>query len=109
MRKTFLLPLAIAIAFPLNAYAAATPKGWEQVKTEYNDAKRVVKEPEIEILTSQSAVIVNTSKPVKIQIFTILGRLVTSETLPAGVSQFSINAHGVYIVKVGELTCKIAI
>lgn len=109
MKRTFLIFLTLAFAFLPEATAAPTPKGWEQVKTEYTDAKRVVKEPEIEILTSQSTVIVNTSKPVKIQIFTILGRLVSSETLPAGISQLSINSHGVYIVKVGELTCKIAI
>ncbi len=99
--------MMLAISFVANA--AGVPKGWEQVKTEYADAKLVVKEPEIEIFTYQSMVIVNTSKPVKIQIFTILGRLVSSETLPAGASQLAINAHGVYIVKVGELTCKIAI
>lgn len=86
-----------------------TTKGWEQVKSEYSELKSIVKDTEIEILTAPSLVVVSSSKPVKIQIFTILGRLVSSETLPAGTSQLSIQAHGVYIVKVGELTCKIAI
>lgn len=109
MKKSLLIGLVCLIASSSAAMAASAPKGWEQVKTEYSDLKPVVKEAEIEILTSPSLVIVNTSKPVKIQIFTILGRLVSSETLPAGSSQLSIPTHGVYIVKVGELTCKIAI
>ena len=109
MKKTLLIGLVCLAASLGTAATAATPKGWEQVKTEYSDLKPVVKETEIEIFTSPSLVIVNTSKPVKIQVFTILGRLVSSETLPAGASQLTIQAHGVYIVKVGELTCKIAV
>lgn len=109
MKRTLLIGLVCFAAFFGTGAASAKPKGWEQVKTEYSDLKPVVKEPEIEIFTSPSLVIVNTSKPVKIQIFSILGRLVSSETLPAGSSQLTISAHGVYIVKVGELTCKIAI
>lgn len=109
VKRILIISILAAFVFTLQTNGASMPKGWEPVKSEYTDAKSVVKEPEIEILTAQSTVIVNTSRPVKIQIFTILGRLVSSETLPSGVSQLTINAHGVYIVKVGELTCKIAI
>lgn len=109
MKTSFLIGLAMLFASIALEAAAATPKGWEQVKTEYSDLKSVAKEPEIEILTTKSLVVVTTSKPVKIQVFTILGRIVSSETIPAGTSQLSISAHGVYIVKVGELTCKIAV
>jgi hypothetical protein len=94
-------------AGPVCGVAAAT--GWETLKTEVPEAKSVVKEAEIEIKTAPAVIIVNSSHPVQIKVFTILGRLVSSETLSPGVSRLNVGAHGVYIVKVGELTCKVAI
>lgn len=88
---------------------AATSNKWEPLKTERTDAKTVVKETELEIKTASSTIIVTSNHSVQIKIFTILGRLVSSETLPAGTSQLSLPAHGVYLVKIGNLTCKVAI
>lgn len=89
--------------------AHASPKGWEHVKTERADAKAVVRDADIEIKSASCLIIVNTNHSVQIKIFTILGRLVNSDTLPAGRSQLQMPAHGVYIVKVGDLTCKVAV
>ena len=69
----------------------------------------MVRETDIEIKAASGLIIVNANHPVQIKIFTILGRLVNSETLPAGRSQLQLPAHGVYIVKVGDLTCKVAV
>lgn len=87
----------------------AQASGWETLKTEIRDAKSVVKEQDIEILTTPGCILINSNKQVSIQVFTILGRLVSKETLPAGAFRLMVGAHGVYIVKVGELTCKVAI
>lgn len=84
-------------------------KGWEPVKTERADAKTVMRETEIEVKAASGMLMVSTSHPVQIKVFTILGRLVSSDTLPAGRSQLMLPAHGVYIVKVGDLTCKVAV
>lgn len=110
MNKTRLYASILALALAVSPICAAsgTP-AWEPVKTEIRDAKSVMKHPDIEILTAPSTIIVNCSRQVDIKIFTILGRVVSSETLPPGVSRLSVGAHGVYIVKVGELTCKIAL
>lgn len=100
--------LVVAIAAIAAMPAEAAPK-WEAVKTERTDAKSIVKETELEIKTASSTIIVTANHSVQIKIFTILGRLVSSETLPAGTSQLQLPAHGVYIVKAGALTCKVAI
>ncbi|MDE6718115.1 MAG: T9SS type A sorting domain-containing protein [Muribaculaceae bacterium] len=106
IRKYILISLlTAALAIPL---AAASNK-WEPLKTERTDAKTVVKETELEIKTASSTIIVTSNHSVQIKIFTILGRLVSSETLPAGTSQLSLPSHGVYLVKIGNLTCKVAI
>ena len=97
--------LAIAAAAPVCALA----KGWEPIKTERADAKHVVREAEFEIKSASRVIIVSANHPVQIKIFTILGRLVSSETIPQGTSQFILPAHGVYIVKIGDLTCKVAV
>ncbi len=69
----------------------------------------MARDTDLEIRTSSGIIIVSANHPVQIKVFTILGRLVNSETLSAGKSQLQLPAHGVYIVKVGDLTCKVAV
>ena len=64
---------------------------------------------EIEIRTAPLLIVVSTSQQVRIKIFSILGRLVSDATLQPGTSRLSLDSHGVYIVKAGTLTCKVAI
>ena len=99
-----LLLSAVAVS---PSYAAT--KGWETVKEERADAKPVVRDTEIEIKSASGVIIVNANHPVQVKVFTILGRLVSSETVPAGRSQLLLPAHGVYIIKAGDFTCKIAV
>ena len=107
--KTYLSVTLLLIAAMSATPAYAASKGWEQIKTERADAKPVVRDTELEIKTASGLIIVNTNHPVQIKVFTILGRLVNSETLQQGKSQLQLPAHGVYIVKVGGLTCKVAV
>ena len=102
--------LLLAAAFICGTVTAAgTTPAWEPVKTERPDAKTVAKETDIEIKAAPSTIFISANKPVQIKVFTILGRLVNSENLPSGSLKLTLPAHGVYIVKVGELTCKVAI
>ena len=101
-----ILLLAVS-AVPLTAEAA--PNKWESLKSERTDAKTVVKETEIEIKTASSTIIVTSNHQVQIKIFTILGRLVCSDSHPPGTNQLTLPAHGVYLVKIGNLTCKVAV
>lgn len=100
--------LALAMVAVATLPVSADPK-WEPVKTEKVAGKSVVKETDLEIKTATSTIIVTANHSVQIRIFTILGRLVSSDTLPPGSSQLTLPAHGVYIVKVGGLTCKVAV
>ena len=100
-----LLLTITAVVVPSHLYA----RGWEPVKAERQDAKTVMRETEMEIKAASGTLIVSTNQPVQIKVFTILGRHVSSETIPAGRSQLTLPAHGVYIVKVGDLTCKVAV
>lgn len=103
-----ILPLLVGLLLTGVPVFASTYK-WEQTKSEHQDAKTVVKETDIEIRTGKGIIIVTSSRPVQIKVYTILGQLVSRENLPAGTSQLSVQAHGVYIIKSGELTCKVAL
>jgi len=95
------------LCVPATSVAAA--KGWETLKTERNDARHVARDSETEVKTARGVIIVSTTRPLTVKVFTILGQLVSSETVGAGTSQFAPGAHGVYIVKAGDLTCKVAL
>lgn len=101
------LVLALSLMLPILSFAAN--KGWEPTKSVHTEAKSVTKDARIEVLTRPSTIIVNVSQPVKIEVFTILGRLVSSTNLNPGTYEFPVSVHGVYIVKFGETTCKIAV
>ncbi|MDE7381663.1 MAG: T9SS type A sorting domain-containing protein [Muribaculaceae bacterium] len=101
---TILMLLSLTAA-PLTAPA----KGWEVSKTERADARQAANNSDIEIKTARGVIIVTTNHPSQIKVFTILGQLVSSENLPTGTFQFSVPAHGVYIIKAGDLTCKAAL
>ena len=105
--QKYLLILALLTGAAAPAFAAA--KGWETVKTERTDTKSVAKVTEFEVKTASGVIVVTANHAMPVKIFTILGRLVSSETVPQGTSQFTLPAHGVYIVKIGDLTCKVAV
>ena len=89
--------------------AMGASKSWEALKTERSDARYVVRDSETEKKTARGVIIISSSRPLQVKVFTILGQLVSSETIAAGTSQFAPGAHGVYIVKAGDLTCKVAL
>ncbi len=101
--------LLFAAMIPPAVYASGESISWETMTGTTVEAKSVAKESGIEILAAPSCIIVNSPRQVQIKVFSILGRLVSSETLQPGSSRLRIAAHGVYIVKAGEITCKVAI
>lgn len=107
--KTYIAMMLMLLAATSAFHVSAATKGWETIKEERADAKSVVRDTELEIKSASGVIIVNANHPVQIKVFTILGRLVSSETVSAGRSQLQLPAHGVYIVKVGDLTCKVAV
>lgn len=110
MKRIILISAIIAAAFlGYGVPVTAAVKGWEIVKMDLRGTKQVLKDSDIEIRTAPAMIIVTSSQPVKIKVFTILGRLISDETLQPGTSRLNMDSSGVYILKAGELTCKVAI
>lgn len=63
----------------------------------------------VEIFGQNGAIIVRTTHRVQVKVFTILGQLVSQSTLNPGTSELKINSRGIYIVKIGNVTQKVAL
>lgn len=104
--RTYMLVamVLIAVAAPVLPQA----KGWEPVRTAVSALRVAAREGDVEVRVAPGYVVVSVSQQTPVKIFTILGQKVSGETLSPGVSRLPLS-HGVYIVKVGDLTCKIAV
>ena len=63
----------------------------------------------VEIFQRSGTIIIRTQRPVQVKVFTILGQLVSQATLPAGTSELRLGSRGIYMVKVGNITQKVAL
>ena len=105
IRKLLIALVLLGSAFSLETYA----KGWEALKAERAQTQRIASTSEIEIKAVRGMIYVITSRNVNIKIFTILGSRIADDNLSPGSYQFAVPAHGVYIIKAGDLTCKVAV
>lgn len=62
-----------------------------------------------EVYASQGSIIIRTDKKVDVRVFTILGQLVSQATLNPGTSELKMKSRGIYIIKIDNITQKIAI
>ena len=108
MRRLRVFVIVAALITAAVGPSLCEAKGWEPVRADVSGLNSVARDNDVEIRVSPGHVVVVASQSVQIKVFTILGQVVSSETLPAGTSRLQLS-HGVYIVKVGDLTCKIAV
>ena len=62
----------------------------------------------IEIYRKDGHIVVHLPHKAQVKLFTILGQLVSQAELNAGTSMLKMNSRGIYIVKVGNITQKVA-
>ena len=63
----------------------------------------------VEIYGSNGSIFIRTQHRVQVRVFTILGQSVSSVTLNPGTSELRIGTRGIYIVKIGNITQKVAL
>ncbi len=109
--KARLIALLTAIAGMTVPVAAgvAQSEGWRPVRQYSEKTRSVVKDADTEVFAGKGAIVVKTSKPVGVEVYTILGQLVSRHKVAAGTSQLEMPSRGVYIVRVGRLTGKVAL
>lgn len=100
---------AIMLMATIFAALAATPK-WEEVNVAPTELQSSFNEQDaIQIMVADGYIYVVSQQPVNIKIFSILGQLISQETIPGGTHRLKMNARGIYILKAGSMTRRITI
>lgn len=112
MTKRFLIVVIALMFLPAiggeQLYAAA-PQRWETVKGQPQGAKLVAHDGSTEIWVAARSVTVVARQQTEVRVYTILGQLVSRETVAAGSWRMHFSSRGIYIIKTGEITAKVAV
>lgn len=63
----------------------------------------------IEIYGSNGTITIVTPKRITVRVYTILGQIVSQATLQPGTSELRLGSRGIYLVKIGNMTQKVAL
>ncbi len=63
----------------------------------------------VEIYGSNGVITIRTTRRVQVRVFTILGQSVSQVTLNAGTYDLRVGSRGIYLVKIGNITQKVAL
>lgn len=108
--KKILMFLCLMPAFsPSLSFAQSSSKIWQEAKSINGNFKAVSSQPALEIFSAPNVIMVKISHPTEIRIFTILGKLISSQFLEPGIYQYNLDSHGIYIIKTDDISCKVAI
>lgn len=108
-KKYIPIILSLMALSPPVAKAQSTEKGWTEAKSISGNFKAVSSQPELEVFSAPRTVMLKVNRECEIRLFTILGKLVSSQKLSPGIYEYRIDTHGIYIIKTDENSCKVAI
>lgn len=63
----------------------------------------------VEMAVKEGYIYIGTSRQVSVKVFTILGQLISQESLSPGVHRLRMGTRGVYILKIGSSTRRVTI
>lgn len=99
--------ITVLLLFAALYGVAATP-AWEEVTTPTVVAERVESDG-FDITTRDGYIYITTLRPATVKIFSILGQLISQETVSAGTHRMRLDSRGIYILKVGSITRRITL
>lgn len=102
-----LIALGLFAATP--AYAAADSPQWEQVAQRPGGQEQSLptEQEGLEVVVRDGAVYITVSQPVRVEVFSILGQLITHKKIEEGTVRLTLRHKGIYILKAGSLTKRI--
>jgi len=63
----------------------------------------------VEIYGRNGTITIVTPKRITVRVYTILGQMVSQATLQPGTSELRLGSRGIYLVRIGNLTQKVAL
>ena len=86
--------------------AAIAQMQWRELTPAPGIEQRVT---DIEISGKNGVITIRTPRRITVRVFTILGQNVSTATLNPGTAELRIGSRGIFIVKIGNLTQKVAL
>lgn len=110
MKKIIVMAILLLATSTHASYVAAQSQ-WREVSHEITAPSTTESRitDGIEIFSKDGNIVVRLQNKAQVKVFTILGQLVSQANLNAGTSTLKIASRGIYIVKVGNVTQKVAL
>ncbi len=103
MRRLILLTMMLlSVCCGVNASSL-----WERTGGKVQMERIDAENPEVRV--NEGYVYITTSRPTNVKVFSILGQLISQETIQPGITRFKLPSRGIYILKIGTLTKRITI
>ena len=108
--KRLLVILSLVLTLGLNNVALAEVQ-WRETNREvqgrtWNDPRS---SDGIEIYGRNGTITIVTPKRITVRVYTILGQMVSQATLQPGTSELRLGTRGIYLVRIANMTQKVAI
>lgn len=110
--KKWITSTALLLASIGFACQAVAQMQWREASSEFQSSASTearLNSDSVEIFSKDGYIVVKLPQKEQVKVFTILGQLVSQADLNAGTSMLKLNSRGIYIVKVGNVTQKVAL
>ena len=104
----FSVLLGLILSVP-STFAQTYGKVWQEIGTVSSYYRPVFSQDDIDVFSGSNLIILKTNRETDVRIFTILGKLISSQRIGPGTFEFRPDAKGIYIIKTEEISCKVAI
>ena len=108
--KRLLAILALSIMLGLGSIALAEVQ-WHETNREVQG--KSLNDPRtsdgVEIYGSNGVITIVTPKRITVRVYTILGQMISQATLQPGTSELRLGSRGIYLVRIANITQKVAI
>ena len=108
--KRLLAILALSIMLGLGNMALAEVQ-WHETNREVQG--KSLNDPRtsdgVGIYGSNGVITIVTPKRITVRVYTILGQMISQATLQPGTSELRLGSRGIYLVRIGNITQKVAI
>lgn len=99
------------MAFTAGTCALGAPKAtWEEVTSPLPAVVQSLEnESDVGIIVVDGYIYVSSEKPVTIKIFSILGQLISQQSLKPGMHRIKLDSRGIFILRAGSTTRRITL
>lgn len=111
MVKRLIFIILLSFSFGIQSIDAQTRYAWrESVVTNASTPVNTNHADEgVEVYTRSGVLIVRNQERTTVTVLTILGQAISTTTLNAGTHELRIGTHGIYLVKIGNSTIRVAL